>query len=101
MKYANQRRTRQTFTLTGVEHRWSRDGNERLVCFVEGEEGLLAIWGRTGTNMGHILDIEQTGFPLTLECDWIEPDAYEARALGHRYWVAEADHLVILRSSPR
>jgi hypothetical protein len=42
-KYANGTRTRQTFRLRAREHRGGRDGNERLVCYLEGEPGLLAI----------------------------------------------------------
>ena len=94
-KYSGRPRSRSIFTLTGVEHRGARDGNERLVCFVQGERGLLAIWGRAGVDMRHIFEVEQHGFPLTIECDWIDPDPYEARVFGHQYWVPETDHLVI------
>jgi hypothetical protein len=96
-KYANGTRTRQTFRLRAREHRGGRDGNERLVCYLEGEPGLLAIWGTRGTDMQHIEAVERVGFPLTIECDWIEPDTYEATNFGHKYWVREGDHLRILR----
>src|SRR5438309_7548577 len=78
-KYADRTRTRQMFTLRAREHRGSKDGNERLVCIVDGQRGLLAIWGKRGQDMTHIEAVEQTGFPLTIECDWIEPDSYEAQ----------------------
>jgi len=44
MKYDNRARTRQSFTLTGREHRGAPAGNERLVWYVEGESGLLAVY---------------------------------------------------------
>jgi hypothetical protein len=47
--------------------------------------------------MQHIKAVERVGFPLTIECDWIEPDTYEATNFGHKYWVREGDHLRILR----
>jgi len=40
--------------------------------------------------------IEQSGFPITIECDWIEPDPYEAENFGHRYWVWQTDYFKIL-----
>jgi hypothetical protein len=96
-KYQDRTRTRQTFTLTGREHRGARDGNERLVCFVKDEKGLLVLWGTAGTDMRHIQEVEKVGFPVTIECDWIEPDAYQAETFGHRYWVWETDHLEIIK----
>ena len=96
MKYENRRRTRQVFTLTALEHRGAREGNERLVCFIKGEAGLLAIWGTRNVNMGHIELVEQLGFPLTIECDWIEPDPYEAQHFGHRFWVWQTDYFKVL-----
>ena len=95
MKYRGRLRTCQTFTLTGLEHRGAKAGNERLVCFLEGESGLLAIWGQAGVDMRHIEDVERAGFPVTVECDWIEQGDYEARNFGHRYWVPEDDYFVI------
>lgn len=45
---------------------------------LKGEKGLLAIWGTAGNEMRHIQEVERAGFPVTVECEWIEPDAYEA-----------------------
>jgi hypothetical protein len=85
MKYDARARTRQMFILTGIEHRGAKDGNERLVYYLEGESGPLAIWGTHGVDMRHIHALEQkvktAGFPVTVECDWIQPDDYEARNL--------------------
>jgi hypothetical protein len=100
MKYDDRNRTRQTFILTGREHRGKRAGNERLVCHVKEDTGLLAVWGTTDVDMLHIQklekQIEQSGFPITIECDWIEPDPYEAENFGHRYWVWQTDYFKIL-----
>ena len=96
MKYDGKPRTRQVFTLTGVEHRGSRAGNERLVCHVKGEHGLLAIWGTSGVGMRHIEEVEGLEFPLTIECDWIPPDDYEAEHFNHRYWVWETDYFRVV-----
>lgn len=100
MKYENRKRTRQTFTLTGREHRGARAGNERLVCHVKDEPGLLAVWGTAPAGMQHIgaleSEVARTGYPVTIECDWIEPDSYEAERFGHRYWVWETDHFQVV-----
>jgi hypothetical protein len=105
MKYANRRRTRQTFTLTELEHRGAKGPNERLVCRIQGDSGLLAIWGTHPVDMAHIQALESAmsrgGFPITLECDWIQPDAYEAEHFGQRYWVCETDYFRILWSTRR
>jgi hypothetical protein len=66
------------------------------VCHVEGEFGFLAIWGTRGQDMRHIEAVERAGFPLTIECDWIAPDVYEANRFGHKYWIREADHFRII-----
>jgi hypothetical protein len=58
MKYDDRKRTRQRFTLTEREHRGARAGNERLVCRVTGERGLLTIWATTGIDMRHIDALE-------------------------------------------
>lgn len=100
MKYEDRTPTRQTFTLTGREHRGGRDGNERLVCYVNDAPGLLAVWGTAPTRMEHIKALEaevaRSGYPVTIECDWIQPDSYEAEHFGHRYWVRETDYFRIL-----
>jgi len=100
MKYGDRRRTRQQFRLTGVEHRGARAGNERLVCHVAEQRGLLAIWGTAGLDMRHIDELEQTirrvGFPITIECDWIEPDTYERIHFNHQFWVWQTDHFEIV-----
>jgi len=50
--------------------------------------------------MQHIKALEAhvalSGYPVTVECDWIQPDAYEAEKFGHRYWVWETDHFQIV-----
>src|SRR5262245_3537148 len=97
-KYGNRKRTRQTFTLTGQEHRGARQGNERLVCYVKDDKGLLVILCTAKENMANIFLIERSGFPVTIECDWVEPDEYEQEHFRHRYWVRETDHLVIARN---
>jgi hypothetical protein len=100
MKYDTRTRTRQTFTLTGREHRGARAGNDRLVCHVKGDSGLLAVWGTAAGGMQHIKALEahvhRSGYPVTIECDWIQPDLYEAEHFGHRYWVWETDHFQIV-----
>ena len=69
------------------------------MCYVEGESGLLAIWGTHGVHMRHIEALEEqaksAGFPVTVECEWIQPDDYEARNFRHRDWVREKDHFTI------
>lgn len=99
MKYDNRPRTRQTFVVTGLEHVGARAGNERRVFHIHGSSGLLAIWGTAAKDMRNIEAIEaakvQYGFPLEVECDWIEPDDYEAEHFRHKYWVWETDHLVV------
>jgi hypothetical protein len=99
MKYAEKPRTRQTFTLTGLEHRGARAGNERMTCFVQEGGGHLVLWGTFGRDMRHINELEArvaaSGYPVTIECDWIPPDGYEVTHFGHRYWVWETDHFVI------
>src|SRR5262245_18282264 len=99
MKYVNKPRTRQIFTLTGCEHRGVRAGNERLVCFVKGVSGLLVLWGTTGEDMDHIEEIERHSYPITIECDWIPPDEYEASHFNHRFWVWQTDHFRVLTGS--
>lgn len=98
-KYAERPRTRQLFNLIGVEHRGRRAGNVRLVCHVRDTEGLLAIWGTEGHDMRHIEEMEaaiqQRGFPLTVVCDWITPDEYEAAHFRHQYWAWETDYFAI------
>lgn len=95
MKYDNRRRTKQTFTLTGREHRGARAGNERLVCFLKDDPGLLVVWGTAPAGMHHIEMLEahvgRLGYPVTVECEWIQPDEYEAQHFRHRYWVWETD----------
>ena len=59
MKYDDRHRTRHQFRLTGLEHRGGRAGNERLVCHVAEQRGLLAIWGTAGLDMRHIDELEQ------------------------------------------
>jgi hypothetical protein len=102
MKYNDRKRTTQSFVLTGLEHRGVRAKNERLVCHVQGTDGLLAIWGESGGDMKHIEDLEhaitERGFPIEVECDWIEPDDYEATHFGHRYWVWQTDRFAIRRA---
>jgi hypothetical protein len=101
MKYDNRVRTRGVFTLTGEEHRGARAGNVRRVYYVAGGGGLLAVWGTERQDMTHITELESAiaarGFPLTVECDWIQPDPYEAEHFGHRYWVAQGDFLKIVK----
>lgn len=103
MKYAERARTREVFTLTGREHRGARAGNERLSCYVEGQRGLLVLWGTTEADMRHIRqleqEVEQSGFPVTIECDWIQPDAYEAQHFNHRFWVWQTDHFRIVKDA--
>lgn len=100
-KYSNKPRTRQTFTLVGLEHSGARAGNERRVYHVKGDAGLLAVWGTAGEDMRHIQLMEariaRAGFPVTIECDWIPPDEYERDRFRHRYWVWQDDHLVVLQ----
>lgn len=100
MKYENKPRTRARFKLTGLEHRNARAGNERLTAYVDGDSGLLVFWGTAGQDMRHIAALEQRvrerDWPVTIECDWIAPDSYEAEHFGHRYWVWETDHFKIL-----
>lgn len=100
MKYANRVRTRQTFTLKALEHQGAREGHERRVFYVKGEEGLLAVWGDSGREMSHIEELERhiatSGYPVTIECDWIPPDDYEAERFGHRYWVAQTDYFKVI-----
>ncbi|MGE0594660.1 MAG: hypothetical protein AB7G23_08950 [Vicinamibacterales bacterium] len=100
-KYDTKIRTRQTFVLTGREHRGARAGNERLVCHVQNDRGLLAVWGTARADMRHIdaleAEIARADFPITIECDWIPPDPYEAQNFNHRYWVWQTDHFAILK----
>jgi hypothetical protein len=101
MSYANRKRTRQVFALIGLEHRGQREGNERLVCFVKDDQGLLVLWGTYDVDMRHIQELEHevkhSGYPVTIECDWIQPDPYEAEHFGHRYWVWQSDHFRIIK----
>lgn len=100
MKYENKQRTRGTFTLTGLEHRGARAGHERLASHIQGDSGLLVLWGTAGKDMRHISALErrvkERRYTVTIECDWITPDSYEAEHFGHRYWVWESDHFEIL-----
>jgi hypothetical protein len=84
----------QQFTLTGKEHQGSREGRERLVCYIEGG-GLMAIWGdrRSRRNIEMVL---AAGFPCIVECDPIPPGEYEAEHFGHTYWVPQSNHLEVL-----
>jgi hypothetical protein len=95
-RYPSRPRARQTFTLTGVENRAQSNGNERLVCFVPGEPGLLVLWGTTGGDTAHIEAVEQHGFHVTITCDWLRPNDDHAEKYGHRYWVDEDDHFEIV-----
>jgi hypothetical protein len=94
-------RRRGTFILTGLEHRGVRPTTVRLVFYVAGESGLLAVWGTSRVAMQHIITLEQaierSGFPVGIHCDWIQPDEYEARTFRHRYWVMETDYLEVLK----
>ena len=83
--------TRETFTLTGIEHRGSRDGNERLVCHIQGG-GLLAVWG-DGTSKVNIGKVIAAGFPCSVECDPIAPGDYERDHFGHTHWVPQGNYL--------
>lgn len=92
-------RSRGTFTLDGVEHRGTKDGNRRLVFYVRSESGLLVLWGTMGRDTRHIDEAERAlrdKSTLTIECDWIAPDDYEARNFKHAYWVTESDHFRIV-----
>lgn len=82
-----------TFTLTGIEHRGSRDGNERLVCHLQGG-GLLAIWG-DGTSKANIGKVLSAGFPCVVECDPIPPGDYEREHFGHTFWVSQGNRLEV------
>lgn len=59
----------------------------------------MAIWGTAHGDMRNITVVEAAGFPVTIECDWIEPDDYELREFGRRYWVREADHLRVVKKT--
>lgn len=98
MKHPDRARTRQTFSLSGVENRADSNGNKRVVCFVYGDAGLLAVWGTVGVNTRHVdaLDLAFEGpRPVKIECDWIQPSDW-ARGYKHAYWVFEDDYFQIL-----
>jgi hypothetical protein len=88
----------QTFILTGIEHRGSREGRERLVCHIQGG-GLLAVWGdeRNNANINKVLN---AGFPCTVQCDPIQPGPYEREHFGHTFWVPQENYLEARRQSP-
>jgi len=95
-RYPNRPRTRQTFTLLGVEHRSGRNDNRRLVCFVRDDFGLLALWGTSCANTENIDAVERHGFPVTISCDWHPPNESCAGRYRHAYWVDEDDHFEIV-----
>src|SRR5262249_60065466 len=92
MHYPDRPRHRRTFVLTGVENRGASDENRRIVCFIHGQDGLLAVWGTVGVNTAHVdaLEIAMAGSrPVRVECDWIEPSPWAATQYRHSYWVFE------------
>jgi len=93
---------RQTFVLTGVEHRGTNGDRARFVCYVKGEPGTLAVWGTIGDDMRHIHALDKAsardGWPVTVECEWIRPNPEIAERFGHQFWVPEGAYFEILPS---
>lgn len=85
---------RQVFTLTGVEHRGSRDGRERLVCYIRGG-GLIAFWGDSKNRL-NIEKVLAAGFPCSVGCDPTSPGDYESQHFGHTHWVPQSNAVNVI-----
>jgi hypothetical protein len=89
---------RGSFHLVGLDEDGVKGKSEkrRLVCVIE-SGGKLAIWGQElpSRNMRNIDSVLKTGMPLTVECEYREPEDW-AKKYGHTHWVAQDFDLRVL-----
>jgi hypothetical protein len=97
----NPARTRGTFTLTGIKvgRVFEKSGRMLRVCYVKGDDRLLALWGQSDGNRTNIDHLDEAaarhGFPLLVQCDWGEPSD-EAKQYNNGYVVSATDDFAVI-----